>query len=158
MAFATLEDMGGSVELTVFPGPFRIAAPLLRSREPVLVRGRVDETEKGRVVLAEDVRALEEAANGRAAPPDPVSRPPSPRACRIWVRVGDNVQALLGPLKRIFIEHGGRVPLFIHLLLPEQEVVVRVTELSVDPAPELVAKVEALLGQGSIRVDYARGA
>ena len=51
MAFATLEDMTGSVELTVFPAPFKVAALLLRSGEPIVVRGRVDETEKGRVVI-----------------------------------------------------------------------------------------------------------
>src|SRR5207244_2286119 len=67
MAFVTLEDMDGTVELTVFPAPFKAAAALLRSREPILVRGRVDDTEKGRVVLAEEIRPLEQAVAG--APP-----------------------------------------------------------------------------------------
>ena len=44
---------------------------------------------------------------------------------------------------------------FVHVLLPTQEVVLRVKELGVDPAPELVAKVEGLLGSGSILVEYA---
>jgi len=44
------------------------------------------------------------------------------------------------------------------VLLPEQEVVLRVKELGVDPAPGLVTKVEGLLGPGSILVEYAGGA
>src|SRR5207245_5133582 len=60
MAFFTLEDMDGAVEVTVFPEPFKAAAAHLRSRDAVLVRGRVDDGEKGRVVLAEDVRLLEQ--------------------------------------------------------------------------------------------------
>ena len=52
-------------------------------------------------------------------------------------------------------EHEGRTPLFVHVLLPEQEVVVRVKELAVEPAAELVSKVEGLLGPGSILVEYA---
>ena len=60
MAFLTLEDMEGTVEVTVFPEPFKAAASRLRSREPVLIRGRLDDSDKGRVVLAEEVRALDE--------------------------------------------------------------------------------------------------
>src|SRR5262249_32644740 len=61
MAFFTLEDMEGTVDITVFPEPFKTAAVCLRSGEAVLVRGRVDDGDKGRVVLAEDVRLLEQA-------------------------------------------------------------------------------------------------
>src|SRR5262249_17916879 len=68
MAFVTLEDMGGTVEATVSPEPFKAAAEPLRGREPVLVRGRIDDADKGRVVLAEDIRPLDAAlgGNGRA--------------------------------------------------------------------------------------------
>jgi DNA polymerase III alpha subunit len=50
MAFLTLEDMEGTVEVTVFPELFKAAASRLRSREAVLIRGRLDESDKGRVV------------------------------------------------------------------------------------------------------------
>ncbi|MBI4611909.1 MAG: DNA polymerase III subunit alpha [Candidatus Rokubacteria bacterium] len=157
MAFATLEDLEGSVELTVFPGPFRTAAPLLRSREPILVRGRVDETERGRVVLAEDIRPLVEERVPAVSPPDPFDPGPLPRACRIRVRVRGDADTLLEQIRACCAEHRGSVPLFLHLLLPEQEVVILARELSVDPVPELTTKVEALLGPGSLLVEHARG-
>ncbi|KRT66150.1 MAG: polymerase III subunit alpha protein, partial [Candidatus Rokubacteria bacterium CSP1-6] len=155
MAFATLEDMTGSVELTVFPAPFKAAAPVLRSREPIVVRGRVDETEKGRVVLAEDIRPLGGAAPREAEETDPfdVGTRREPQTCRIRVPANGESEALLESVKRVCGEHPGRVPLFVHLLLPEQEVVVRVKGLGVDPAPALVTKVEALLGQGSVFIE-----
>ena len=155
MAFATLEDMTGSVELTVFPGPFKAAAPLLRSREPIVVRGRVDETEKGRVVLAEDIRPLGDAAPREAEETDPfdVGTRREPQTCRIRVLANGESEALLESVKRVCGEHPGRVPLFVHLLLPEQEVVVRVKGLGVDPVPDLITKVEALLGQGSVLIE-----
>jgi len=62
---------------------------------------------------------------------------------------------VLASVKAACREHEGRTPLFVHVLLPTQEVVLRVKELGVDPAPDLVAKVEGLLGQGSILVEYA---
>jgi DNA polymerase-3 subunit alpha len=155
MAFATLEDMTGSVELTVFPAPFKAAAALLRSREPIVVRGRVDETEKGRVVLAEEIRPLGDAAPREAQETDPfdVAARREPQTCRIRLPADGESEALLESVKRVCGEHPGRVPLFVHLLLPEQEVVVRVKGLGVNPAPDLVTKVEALLGRGSVLIE-----
>src|SRR5262249_20761810 len=60
----TLEDMEGTVEVTVFPEPFKTAAACLRSGEAVLVRGGVDGRDKGGGVPAEDVRLLEQAPAG----------------------------------------------------------------------------------------------
>src|SRR5205809_552374 len=42
MAFATIEDTDGTVDITIFPEPFKAAATHLRSRDALLVRGRVD--------------------------------------------------------------------------------------------------------------------
>ncbi|MBI3624978.1 MAG: hypothetical protein HY215_02330, partial [Candidatus Rokubacteria bacterium] len=155
MAFATLEDMGGSVELTIFPAPFKVAAALLRSREPILVRGRVDETDKGRVVLAEDIRPVEDVPTETMIG-DPFSEATGPDAqtCRIRVPANGEAQDLLESVRRLAVEHPGRVPLFVHLLLPDHEVVIRAKGLGVEPAAGLVAKVEALLGQGSILIEY----
>jgi len=52
-------------------------------------------------------------------------------------------------------EHRGATPLFVHVLLAEQEVVLKAVPVAVEPGPELVAKVERLLGPGSIIVEYA---
>ena len=59
-----------------------------------------------------------------------------PHTCRIRSSgSAEAVEALLASVKAICREHAGRTPLFVHVLLPEQEVVVRVKELSVDPDP-----------------------
>jgi DNA polymerase-3 subunit alpha len=154
MAFFTLEDMEGTVEVTVFPEPFKSAAACLRSGEAVLVRGRVDDGDKGRVVLAEDVRLLEQALA------DYGSRPKNggmsePNACRIRVAPGEDPHAALAAIKQLCGQHPGRVPVFLHLLVGPQEVVVRTRGLSVDGSKELVADGETLLGPGAISVDYA---
>jgi DNA polymerase-3 subunit alpha len=153
MAFVTLEDMAGTVEVTVFPEPFKAAAPFLRSREPILVRGRVDDGDKGRVVLAEDVRLLEhslsQASARRAAPGG------EPAACRLRVPAGPDAASTLTALRAICEEHPGGAPVFVHVLLATVEVVVRSRALGVDPGPALTAKVEALLGAGALQVDHA---
>ena len=164
MAFATLELVDGSTPLTIFPEPYRSCAGALRHKGPVIVRGRADDSDKGRVVLAEEIKPLEEAmgnlapagnghgtgngagnGNGAAA-----------HACRIRVSAAaESLPELLASVKAACREHEGRTPLFLHVLLPEQEVVLRIKELAVDPAADLVTKVEGLLGAGSILVEYA---
>jgi len=154
MAFFTLEDMEGTVEITVFPEPFKSAAACLRSGEAVLVRGRVDDGDKGRVVLAEDVRLLEQALADYGARPK-TGGVSEANACRIRVTPGEDPGAALAAVKQLCGNHPGRVPVFLHLLVGAQEVVVRTRGLLVDGSKELVADGETLLGPGAISVDYA---
>jgi DNA polymerase III subunit alpha len=154
MAFVTLEDTDGTVDVTVFPEPFKAAAAHLRSREALLVRGRVDDTDKGRVVLAEDVRLLEQALAGGSARGNGGSGPGPASACR--VRVPANADpAMLSALRQLCDEHAGGVPLFVHVLVPSLEVVVRAGAVSVDAGTELTGKIEGLLGAGAVTVEYA---
>ncbi|MGH7332202.1 MAG: DNA polymerase III subunit alpha, partial [Candidatus Rokuibacteriota bacterium] len=151
MAFLTLEDMEGTVEVTVFPEPFKAAAGRLRAREPVLIRGRIDDSDKGRVVLAEDVRPLDEVL--REPGPAPAARG-IPRACRLRVGGGHSIDAL-AVLGRLCAEHTGTVPLFVHVLLAEEEVVLRSRAFHVSATPAFVTALESILGTGTVVVDHA---
>ncbi len=155
MAFATFEDTDGVIELTVFPAPFKAAAALLRSREPILVRGRVDDTDKGRVVLAEEIRRLDQAVNGATgrSPADGTAQ-----ACRIRIASEGDAAARLAEVQRVCAEHPGDVPVFLHVLLPAVEVVIRARGVPVDGGAQLVAKLESLLGVGAIILEYVRRA
>jgi DNA polymerase III subunit alpha len=155
MAFFTLEDMEGTVDITVFPEPFKTAAACLRSGEAVLVRGRVDDGDKGRVVLAEDVRLLEQALAESAGSRPKNGAVSEPNACRIRFAPGEDPGAALAAVRQLCDQHPGRVPVFLHLLIGGQEVVVRTRGLSVDGSKELVADGETFLGPGNISVDYA---
>ncbi len=152
MAFLALEDMDGTVEVTVFPEPFRAAAELLRAREPLLIRGRIDDSDKGRVVLAEDVRPLEQAlGNGPARPRGGGEA----TALRIRLPAGTDPAGAVTAIKQACAEHPGSVPVFVHVLLPAQEVVIRARGLAVAPGPELLGKLESLIGPATATVDHA---
>jgi DNA polymerase III subunit alpha len=151
MAFLTLEDMAGTVEVTVFPEPYKAAAPFVRSREPVVVRGRVDDGDKGRVVLAEDIRLLEQSLSGAGRSRHGAEA----TAFRVRVRAGEDTAERVAALRRLCEEHPGGVPIYVHVLLPATEVVMRSRGASVEPTQDLVARVEELLGAGTTTVDYA---
>ncbi|MBI4013372.1 MAG: DNA polymerase III subunit alpha [Candidatus Rokubacteria bacterium] len=142
MAFATLEDMDGAVELTIFPETFRQSAAHLKSGAPLLVRGKVEGSAAARKLLAEDVRPLGEV--------DLEGAPPA--ACHIRVREGAGPEGLRA-LRGICEEHGGPVPVFVHLLLAGNEVVVRSRGVTVKPSPAFVAAVEGLLGGRTVRLE-----
>ncbi len=155
MAFATLEDIDGTVELTIFPEPFRLAADILRAREPILVRGRVDDGDKGRVILAEDVRPLERALEDAAGRGMERAAAAVPTAVRLRVRPSGDVQTALSALRAACAASPGTVPLFVHLLLPAHEIVVRARGVMVEPSRELCERLEGLLGAGGVVVEHA---
>jgi len=152
MAFVTLEDTEGTVEVTVFPEPFKAAAEQLRSREPLWIRGRIDDGDKGRGVLAEDVRLLETVLGeaGSAAP-----APTEPNALRVRVVANGEPRAMVAALREICGGHPGRVPLYIHVGLPEQDVVIRARGVLVDAGPALCERLQTLLGPSAVTVEYA---
>ena len=156
MAFATLDLVDGSVPLTIFPEPYRGCAVALKHRGPVLVRGRLDDSDKGRVVLVEEVKLLEEVSTLGTRGGGNGNGDTQALACRIRITAnGGDTDALFAGVRGICGAHPGATPLFVHVLLPEHEVVIRVKALSVAPAPEMAAEIEALLGPGSMLVEYA---
>ncbi|HLC40416.1 MAG TPA: hypothetical protein VJO34_02165, partial [Methylomirabilota bacterium] len=145
-----------------FPEPFKTASAAIRSGLPLRVRGRVDGTEEGKKMLAEEIRAVSESDRGAVAtapPEDPFGAPrPTAHTFRIRIRDHGDLEKQLATLRTLCVEFRGPVPLYLHVLLPEREVVVRARELSVRPDPSLIGQVEELLGTGSVTVEYARRA
>jgi DNA polymerase-3 subunit alpha len=142
MAFATLEDMDGAIEITIFPETFRQGGGHLRSGAPLLVRGRLEGSASTRKLLAEELRPLVGAGEDEGPPPS---------ACR--VRVGGGGADALRELRAVCDAHRGPVPIYLHLDLEGREVVVRARAIGVRPSAAFVAAVEGLLGGGSIRLD-----
>ncbi len=142
MAFATIEDMDGAVELTIFPETFRQSAGHLKSGVPLLVRGKVEGSAAARKLLAEDVRPLGEVDLGG----------PPPAACRIQVGGAAGAEGLRA-LRAICDEHGGPVPVYVQLEVDGTEVVVRSRGVAVKPSPAFVAAVEGLLGSRTVRLE-----
>jgi DNA polymerase-3 subunit alpha len=152
MAFVTLEDTEGTIEVTIFPEPFKAAADQLRSREPLWVRGRIDDGDKGRGVLAEEVRLLETVLGERGSVPSAAGEP---NAVRVRVVPGADPRATVAAVKEICASHRGRVALYIHVVLPTEEVVVRSRGLLVDASGELCERLGALLEPTAITIEYA---
>jgi DNA polymerase-3 subunit alpha len=146
MGFATIEDVEGSIEVTVFPELFRQSVAHLKGGSPLLVRGKVEGTPSARKLLADEVRPLPAEREERAAVA------PLPRACRVAVPAEGPADPLRA-LRAICEAHRGTVPLALRLRVDGSEVDVRSRTLRVRPSPAFVEAVEELLGPGSVTVE-----
>ena len=145
MAFLTLEDTTGAIEVTIFPETYRNSLAHLRSGQPVLVRGRLEGGDDARKILAEEIRPIEANEETRTS-----LRERSETRCRIRLAPGDEIRELLASLKQVCRSYAGSVPLHLHLRLSDGREVVIQGDRGVRYDPALVEAVEVLVGQGSI--------
>ncbi len=148
MAFLTLEDANGAIEVTIFPETYRNSVAHLRSGQPIVVRGKLEASDEGRKILAEEIRPIEISEESSPAPS--LQRGRAPTRCRILVAPGEKVRDLLAKLKQVCRSYSGPVPLYLHLRLSDGPEVVIQGDGGVRDDPVLVKAVEQLLGQGTI--------
>jgi DNA polymerase-3 subunit alpha len=143
MAFITLEDMNGSVEVVVFSDVYKSAAPYFSGDTPILVKGKVDKGEENVKVIASAVYPLEQAKELIV------------NIVHITTDVVNIKSDSLEEMKRILNDHHGISPVYIHLVLPDREVVIAAPdELRVDPSEGFVRDIETLLGGGSCNISH----
>ncbi len=146
MAFVTLEDLRGHVEVLVFSKVFAQAEGALKSDEPVLIRGTpmVEGDENGTIVKL------------RAAAVDRLSEVRAARTRRVELAIP--VYALsndkLERLKELLVANRGDVPTRLTITDPNVfETVIALPEtLKVNPTDELLVRVDQLFGQKVVRL------
>ncbi|MBI3976380.1 MAG: DNA polymerase III subunit alpha, partial [Armatimonadetes bacterium] len=182
MAFLTLEDLTGSVEVIIFPRTYEQNAFLLKKDAILVVRGRADVAEQQVKILADSLFPLAEAP--AAEPPAPTEPLPpgeglsAAEAAGNWpgplpVESGNGgspeeeppelhvrLSADLGPeaLERLHAaldRHRGSHPLVLHLVRDDRETVVRAREIRVR-ADAALAALESEFGAGAAWVEESR--
>ncbi len=140
MAFCTLEDMTGSIELLVFPEAYEKWGKHLTDEVVVWVKGQVSARDgEERKLVAEEVRPFEEARMKSLGFYVALPGPDVPEA----VREG---------LDRIFNARTGPLPVFVELIEPDgTTVVLRSGRYRVAFDEALRAECDALVGPGRSR-------
>jgi DNA polymerase-3 subunit alpha len=136
MAFVTLEDLSGFVEMVVFPETYTQAAELLNSEEALLVKGAVDVGEDACKILVNEVLALK----------DVQSRMTKLVHFRLTTPGLDDRQ--LRSLKEIMTRYRGECEALIHLVVPNRsETVISLQDgLRLQASDEMMDDVEKLFG------------
>jgi DNA polymerase-3 subunit alpha len=143
MAFLTLEDMKGFVEVILFPEVFKSAVPLLGGEDPVLVRGVLDLSEDQVKIKATEILLVS------AATPSSIS------TLHLRVPIGSLDPAQLTGLKEILVIHPGGAEVRLHLMDEKRrETVIALGEkYRVNPSAELQNHVHHLLESSSMSIE-----
>jgi DNA polymerase III subunit alpha len=140
MALVTLEDLQGTVEVTLWPEIFEASAELLASDEPILVKGTVDSFDNLPKVIAKEVLPLSEAKNHWKG------------KVHLRIRTPGLERDMMTSVKKVLAGHQGTNPLLVHFIFPDEKNRVRIVEsdMKVRPSDDVIREVEALLGEESI--------
>jgi DNA polymerase-3 subunit alpha len=140
MAFVTLEDLDGQMEVTVFSKLYKSVAPLLVADAAVVIVGKANVTDAGVKILADEVFPIAEARERLV------------RAVHLRLLTPGLERAALEQAARLVRQHRGGCPVFLHLVIPEHsETVLQAGGgLQVRPSAELVHGLEELLGKDAV--------
>jgi len=167
MAWVTLEDLSGSVDVVCFPGKdgtrsvmgkdgkwgksgpkpgFEHWEGMLKGDDPVLVTGTVqvnqrDEDSPVVEIIAEEIQSLKEVREKRV------------RRLELRVQVADVTEERLARLRELAQKHAGATPVAMSVIFPgEGEVLIGGTQLKVAMSDELFAQVNRLFGANVVEV------
>ncbi|MPY89779.1 MAG: DNA polymerase III subunit alpha [Luteitalea sp.] len=144
MAAFVLEDMTGTLEVVVFPDPFKQCETLLLNDAMVLVSGALEVTEDSARLRANEITPL-------AGLPGRLSRevvitiasPPHDR---------QTFEALAGVLQRHRGDRRVRVELELREVHRPLRISANLAQTRVEPSTRLVSEVEQICGSGSVRL------
>jgi DNA polymerase-3 subunit alpha len=160
MAFLTLEDEVGRLEIIVFPEVYRQGALFLDDEEPIVVEGTLEVTEESGPEEEGDegkkrVEPRRSGAKMVASKILPLRefRYADRRSIHLALNPKKATRDKLEELRDILLDFRGPCRTYLHLAVPEMgEVVIQASEdFSVRPCSELVAKVDSLFGGNVVR-------
>jgi len=108
MAFLTLEDMKGFVEVILFPEVYKAALPCLRGGDPLFVRGTLDLAEDHIKIKGFEIQPLSEL------PPPPL------KVLHLKIPLPSLTEFQLADLKEILLAYKGAYKILLHLINGQQ--------------------------------------
>jgi len=143
MAFATLEDLKGVIEVILFPDIFLSSLSYLKGDDPILVKGILDIGEDSFKIKANEVI--------------PFSKIKEKSISRVHIRLTTPglTKELLERLKAILIGKRGRCRVFLHIVIPNHsETVISLPEqINVSPSDEMAREIEEVFGYNIVRFE-----
>lgn len=146
MAFVTLEDLNGFVEVILFSSVYAKGAEFIDTDSPILVDGRISKDEKSVKILADSVIPLSKAEE----------------LCATAVNFNIDVTGIdkeqLKELRDLLDNHKGECPAFINLRIPRKsETVIALPDsLKVQPGRALSEAVDRYFGREVVETVFQK--
>jgi DNA polymerase-3 subunit alpha len=167
MAYATLEDLTGTVDIVLFPRTFEQVRTLFEPDKVLVVQGKVD-------ARAGSTRAT---GSGGAAPVDPDLEPevetasvvadmawlwddpdciPVARRQLVHVRIPSSDEGLAERLESVLARHPGEDQVVLHVVVGNREVIVNADRYHVLAGPALVEEIDQMVGPAATKLETIR--
>jgi DNA polymerase-3 subunit alpha len=138
MAYCTVEDPSGNVEIIIFPDLYKASMTILQKDESVLVKGTIDKTEKGLKIVSSDITLLDTL----------VTKLGQKAEISLKLPLNDNVH--LQTLKSVLLSNGkGRYPLYLRVFYKETETLIT-TGIKISDDRDIISKIEEIAGKGAV--------
>ncbi|GAB3515566.1 DNA polymerase III subunit alpha [Phytohabitans suffuscus] len=137
-ASATLEDLGGAVEVLFFPNTYEIVGQYIAEDAIVVVKGRVDRRDDQPRLMAMDM-SLPDITAADEVKPVVLALPPS--RC---------TPPLVERLREVLSSHPGSAEVHVKLVNGSRATVLRLGPTRVAPTTALMADLKALLGPAAV--------
>jgi DNA polymerase-3 subunit alpha len=138
MAYVSIDDGEGAVEIVVFPELYRNSLNFLEKDMPVFVKGTVDKTESGIKIIAKEIYSLDDMPkrnnNGEKA----------------IINIAEN-EPDLKSLREVLRGKSGRIPLYLCIRTGGAETLIR-TSMDIEPDDALLEEVERCMGKGALKI------
>jgi DNA polymerase-3 subunit alpha len=137
-ASATLEDLGGAVEVLFFPNTYELVGQYVAEDAIVMVRGRVDRRDDQPRLMAMDLSI-----------PD-ISAPDTVKPVVVALPQSRCTPPLIDRLKEVLVSHPGPAEVHVRLVNGSRATILRLSPMRVAPTTALMADLKALLGPTAI--------
>jgi DNA polymerase III subunit alpha len=142
MAFVTLEDLRGSVELVVFSDVYKQRNELIKGDAPIVVEGKVDAGEDQVKIIVTDIKSLDEAKKKKVP------------TVHITVKAANLSDEKMNSLKRAMKRHSGPFRSFLHIIEENRKpATIKLPEdLFLNPTDSFLKEVEKIFGPGACEI------
>ncbi|MFZ5640075.1 MAG: DNA polymerase III subunit alpha, partial [Bacillota bacterium] len=145
MAFMTLEDVVGSVEVVLFPRVYAAARALIRDDAVLLVRGRLNHQDEAVKIIADELARLEDGPGAQDDRPVP----------QLYIKLADTEdREILNRVKQLLAQYSGVSPVYLYFEGKKKMIQVN-RDLWVDLDTEVTARVEEILGADAVVVKHS---
>ena len=167
MAYATLEDLTGPVDIVLFPRVFEQARLLFEPDKVLVVQGKIDAragSTRGTGAgganpvdpeLEQEVETASIVADMAWLWDDPECVPVARRQL-VHVRIPNGDGGLAERLEAVLARHPGSDEVVVHVLVGSREVIVNAARYHVLAGPALAADIDELVGQSVTRFEMVR--
>jgi DNA polymerase-3 subunit alpha len=167
MAYASLEDLTGTVDVVLFPRIFEQVRLIFEPDKVIVVQGKVDARagstrasgSSGGAPPEPDVEAEVETASVVADMAwlwDDPECVPVARQQLVHVRIPSSDAGLAERLEAVLARHPGTDQVVLHVVVGSREVIVNAGRYHVLAGPALTAEIDELVGQAATRLETVR--